>query len=278
MILRLSLVPHLPGSHLRLVTYNIHKGVQGIGPAKRLEIHNLRAAIEHLNADIVCLQEVRAFNTKHAKSFKNWPNTNQTEYLAPPGYFSVYKTNATTKHGEHGNALLSKWPIVSHHHLDMSDHALEQRGLLHVVIDINKVWVNVIVLHLGLFANSRKRQIQRLGDYLERKISQGEPVLVAGDFNDWSNSLIPLMNKIGLNLISRSTTSKASVSGQQIHKRMLTFPSKLPLLELDYVYAKGLVSTSAYVPSGGHWGRLSDHLPLVVEFTKNGLVDSGLRM
>jgi len=59
---------------------------------------------------------------------------------------------------------------------------------------------------------------------------------------------------------------------------MLTFPSKLPLLELDYVYAKGLVSTSAYVPSGGHWGRLSDHLPLVVEFTKNGLGDSGLRM
>jgi len=134
-----------------------------------------------------------------------------------------------------------------------------------------------IVLHLGLFANSRKRQIQRLGDYLDMKISPGEPVLVAGDFNDWSNALIPLMNKIGLNLISRSTTSKATVNGLQINKRMLTFPSTLPLLELDYVYAKGLVSTSAYVLSGGHWGRLSDHLPLVVEFAKNGLSDTGLR-
>ncbi|MEG2976406.1 MAG: endonuclease, partial [Comamonas sp.] len=25
---------------LRVATYNIHKGVQGLGPARRLEIHN----------------------------------------------------------------------------------------------------------------------------------------------------------------------------------------------------------------------------------------------
>ena len=31
---------------LRIATYNIHKGVQGIGPTRRLEIHNLGHAIE----------------------------------------------------------------------------------------------------------------------------------------------------------------------------------------------------------------------------------------
>ena len=41
---------------LRLVTYNIHKGVQGIGPLKRLEIHNLKDAVEQLGADIVCFK------------------------------------------------------------------------------------------------------------------------------------------------------------------------------------------------------------------------------
>ena len=45
---------------LRVATYNIHKGVQGLGPARRLEIHNLGHAVEQLDADIVCLQEVRA--------------------------------------------------------------------------------------------------------------------------------------------------------------------------------------------------------------------------
>ena len=47
---------------LRVATYNIHKGVQGIGPARRLEIHNLGHAIEQLDADIICLQEVRKMN------------------------------------------------------------------------------------------------------------------------------------------------------------------------------------------------------------------------
>ncbi len=45
---------------LRVATYNIHKGVQeGLGPTRRLEIHNLGLAVEQLDADIVCLQEVR---------------------------------------------------------------------------------------------------------------------------------------------------------------------------------------------------------------------------
>ena len=46
-------------TRVRVATYNIHKGVQGVGPARRLEIHNLGHAVEQLDADIVCLQEVR---------------------------------------------------------------------------------------------------------------------------------------------------------------------------------------------------------------------------
>ena len=54
---------------LRVATYNIHKGVQGIGPARRLEIHNLGHAVEQLDADIVCLQEVRKMNRSEALYF-----------------------------------------------------------------------------------------------------------------------------------------------------------------------------------------------------------------
>jgi endonuclease/exonuclease/phosphatase family metal-dependent hydrolase len=42
----------------KVATYNIHKGVQGLGPARRLEIHNLGHAVEQFDADIVCLQAV----------------------------------------------------------------------------------------------------------------------------------------------------------------------------------------------------------------------------
>ena len=37
---------------LRVATYNIHKGVQGIGPVRRLEIHNIGHAVEHRHGAI----------------------------------------------------------------------------------------------------------------------------------------------------------------------------------------------------------------------------------
>ena len=259
-------------NHLRIVTYNIHKGVQGIGPLSRLEIHNLRDAIEQFNADIVCLQEVRHFNTLQAKRFKHWPQSSQSEFLAPAGYYTAYKTNAVTQHGEHGNAVLSRWPILRHQHEDMSDHRLEQRGLLHVVIDYKNTPIHVVVLHLGLFANSRKRQIAQLSRYLEREIGPSEALIVAGDFNDWSNALSPLILEMGLSLNSLSNKEKSSAEQdlgdmrKGATQKIPTFPSRLPLLQLDYVYSRGLSALTSFTPAGKQWARLSDHLPLIVEY------------
>ncbi|MCB2038086.1 MAG: endonuclease, partial [Ottowia sp.] len=67
------LAPDSDPSVLRVATYNIHKGVQGLGPARRLEIHNLALAVETLDADIVCLQEVRRLNHREAGYFTRWP-------------------------------------------------------------------------------------------------------------------------------------------------------------------------------------------------------------
>ena len=60
-------------TQIRVATYNIHKGVQGLGPARRLEIHNLGHAVEQFDADIVCLQEVRKLHRREAAYFKLWP-------------------------------------------------------------------------------------------------------------------------------------------------------------------------------------------------------------
>ena len=121
-------------THIRVASYNIHKGVQGLGPRRRLEIHNLGHAIEQFDADLVCLQEVRKMHRREAQYFARWPELPQAEFLAPQGYEAVYRTNAVTRHGEHGNALLSRWPVQQHQHEDMSDHRFEQRGLLHAVV------------------------------------------------------------------------------------------------------------------------------------------------
>ncbi len=242
----------MSASLLRIATYNIHKGVQGMGLVRRLEIHNIGHAVEQLDADIVCLQEVRKLHRQEEKYFKRWPELPQAEFLAPEGYEAIYKTNATTKHGEHGNALLSRWPVVSHAHEDMSDHRFEQRGLLHAHVQVGKRSVHVIVLHLGLIAGSRLRQIEQLGRYIEREIPRREPVVVAGDLNDWGAKLRPAMNKLGFK--------------DFLGERQLTYPSRLPLTQLDYVYARGLKPVGVEIPRGRIWWRMSDHLPLIAEF------------
>ena len=236
----------------KVATYNIHKGVQGLGPARRLEIQNLGHAVEQFDADVVCLQEVRSFNRQQARRFKYWPELGQADYLAPEGYTPIYRTNAVTKHGEHGNALLSRWPVLEQRHEDMSDHRLEQRGLLHVTLHLQSREVHVIVVHLGLLPGSRLRQTQQLHDFIEREVPADAPLLVAGDFNDWGRAVARMMATVGLH------TNEG--------KKHPTYPSRLPLVQLDHVYARGLHRVNTQVPRGPIWGRMSDHLPLLVEF------------
>lgn len=237
---------------VRVATYNIHKGVQGIGPVRRLEIHNLGHAVEQLDADIVCLQEVRKLHRREAQYFPHWPEVPQADYLAPEGYTAVYRTNAHTRHGEHGNAMLSRWPVVSHQHEDMSDHRFEQRGLLHSEVELHGVTVHVIVVHLGLIKASRVRQLVQLNQYIAREIPADAAVIVAGDFNDWGTTVQSALARAGL---SAFTQQKAA-----------TFPSRMPVVQLDHVYARGLTPIGLQVPRGRIWGQMSDHLPLIADF------------
>lgn len=245
---------------LRVATYNIHKGVRGVGPAKRLEIHNLGLGVEAFDADLVFLQEVRLFHHRDARRFNRvllgWPDRGQAEFLAPEGYEVAYRTNAITRDGEHGNALLSRWPIggeIGHH--DVSDHRFEQRGLLHVPVRWEGVEIHTIVVHLGLMHASRVRQALRLGAYLHERVPPGAPLVVAGDFNDWGERLDPVMSAVGLR--------RARAPQAEIWPR--TFPSRSPIFALDRVYTRGLCCQATLVPRGAIWARMSDHLPLVVD-------------
>lgn len=236
---------------LRIATYNIHKGVQGLGPARRLEIHNLLHAVEQLDADIVCLQEVRGFNRQMQRRFAHWPSEGQALFLAPEGYEAVYRSNAVTRHGEHGNALLSRWPVLGQGHQDVSDHRFEQRGLLHATLAVQGRPVHVVVVHLGLIHASRERQVQALGRFIEREVPPDAPLVVAGDFNDWGVRLHPAMARHGLHTFE--------------DRRLPTYPARLPLLHLDRIYVRGLQPLNAHVPHGRAWQRMSDHLPLIAE-------------
>ena len=245
---------------LRVATYNIHKGVRGMGGAKRLEIHNLGIAVESFDADLVFLQEVPLFHTRDARRFARtwfgWPEQGQADFLAPEGYEAAYRSNAVTRHGEHGNALLSRWPIGDIGHHDVSDHRFEQRGLLHVPVHWHGSVVHAVVVHFGLAHRSRMRQVERLARFVETEVPAGEMLIVAGDFNDWGERLDGPMASIGL-------VRAAAPEGARAQR--LTFPSLAPVFALDRFYLRGFSCSSMMVPRGVTWARMSDHLPLVAE-------------
>ena len=247
-------------SVLRVATYNIHKGVRGVGPRKRLEIHNLREGVEALDADLVFLQEVRHFNHGEARRFNRtqlgWPEQSQADFLAPAGYEVAYRTNAVTNGGEHGNALLSRWALGDIGHHDVSDHRFEQRGLLHVTAEWQGATVHAVVAHLGLIHASRVRQVERIAAFIAEEVPAGEPVVVAGDFNDWGEKLDAPMAATGFARACPDTPG---------YVMPRTFPSRVPVFTLDRIYTRGFRCLATTTRRGLAWARMSDHLPLIAD-------------
>jgi endonuclease/exonuclease/phosphatase family metal-dependent hydrolase len=257
---------------LRIATWNIHKGVSAIGSRPR--VHNIKQALAGMAADIVFLQEVQGRHDLMALRHATWPQQAQHEFLAGEAQHSAYGMNAAYDHGHHGNALLSNFPIHSSLNHDVSDHAYEARGILHCVLSLDQVEVHCYVIHLGLLAGSRKRQTDALIAAVESSAPPNAPLIIAGDFNDWTVTLSEaLRDRLGVTEVfdERMSSSRFGdylrrLAGRGVRKAPArTFPAAMPLLQLDRVYVRGFVVNSAEVLFGASWGRLSDHAPIVAE-------------
>lgn len=251
---------------LRIATYNIHKGVSAFG--RRTRIHDIKAAIDLLDADLVFLQEVQGQHDLHAAKHAHWPEQSQHDFLAGESHHSAYGMNAIYEHGHHGNALLSRLAISDFTNHDVSDHAYEQRGILHAVISTLGADIHCFVIHLGLFAASRRRQVQALINQIKHSLPADAPLIIAGDFNDWQNHLsASLYQGLGVtevfdNVIP-TTGSSTFFSRKSSIQHGRTFPAGLPFLRLDRVYVRGFKIEKAQVMTGAPWTKLSDHVPIV---------------
>ncbi len=248
-----------PRGRLRVATYNIHKGViRDLFGLKRVaSVHELRARLHELDADLIFLQEVQGKNDRHANRFEGqWPGEPQDQFLARSPtlkhtFETAYGRNANYLHGHHGNALLSRFPIVRRENRDFSDHALEKRGVLHCVVRVDRRNVHCFVIHFGLFAKSRERQADALVDWIDREVPRRAPLLIAGDFNDWRDRL------------SRRFVDSLHVA--EVMGSARTFPALVPWLRMDRIYQRGFDLHRADVLRGPSWARLSDHAPLVAD-------------
>ena len=120
---------------LHIASYNIHKGLSQFN--RRLTVHDLRDRLGTLGSDIVFLQEVQGSHGLRASRFQNWPNRPQHEFLAGQIYTDfAYGKNCVYDTGHHGNAILSRYKILSWENEDISAHSFESRGMLHCEIEV----------------------------------------------------------------------------------------------------------------------------------------------
>ena len=241
-------------SFLKIATYNIHKGFSHFN--QRHVLHELRNLLHEMHADLVFLQEVLGEHSLHAERFEDWPEGPQYEFLAEdiwPDY--AYGKNAVYPDGHHGNAILSRYPILMWENEDVSAHRFEQRGLLHCVISVPG-WntpLHAVCAHLGLFSRGRRRQLDALRERIERLVPDDAPLIVAGDFNDWRCEAGKALAE-PLHLIECFESSYGHPAR--------SYPSNFPLFRLDRIYIRGFQIQTAYVLGGNPWSMLSDHAPL----------------
>ena len=239
---------------LHIATYNIHKGFSHSN--RRMMIHELRDRLRALNADVIFLQEVIGHHKGHSTRYKNWPNIPQYEFLADSTWPDfAYGKNAVYKEGHHGNAILSRYPIVLWDNEDISTHRYESRGMLHCEISIPGWRENLhcVCIHLGLFARGRQKQLSALNRRIEQLVPPQAPLIIAGDFNDWREMANRTMiEQLGLTEVFELTSGKAARS----------YPSWMPILRLDRIYVRGFHIENVQIHRGLPWSRISDHAVL----------------
>ena len=116
--------------------------------------------------------------------------------------------------------------------------------------------MHVLYAHIGLFERERVKQTDKLMAYIESKIPDDAPLILASDFKGWHRSVHNrLTSALGL----------SEVYEQQHRKLPKTYPAMLPCLAMDRIYYRGFRLIIADIKSGSAWNRVSDHCAIAAE-------------
>ncbi len=229
---------------LRVVTYNIHGCV---GLDRRYDPDRIAAVLREIDADIVCLQEVDARGGRF--------RLDQAAFLGEAtGRHVVLGAAGRERRGRFANAVLSRFPSLAARAIDLAVPGYEPRCAVDVDLMIGGRVLRVMATHFGLHAGERRVQAHRLIAALaEPSAPDRHPphaVLLVGDLNEWRGR-----NGGGIRALDRCLGPSAIAR---------TFPSWMPVLPLDRIYALGPAVLRDVRVYRSPLARIaSDHLPLV---------------
>lgn len=225
---------------IRVVSYNVHACVGMDGSFQPRRIADVLA---RLNADFIALQEVE--ERRHA-------GTVVSAYLADKLGMTIAGRSTHNRAGiDFGNLLLSTAEPVRTDTHDIAFEGREPRAIIDAAFAIGAPCreLRVLTTHFGLAAAERRSQLARLLRHIEN--ADVSPVVVCADFNEW-RPYSGLHRTLGRVLgVSPSVRS---------------FPSRLPTLALDRIYASRPASVTRLNAVSSRIARIaSDHLPIVAD-------------
>lgn len=219
---------------ITVATYNIHGAV---GADKRFDPGRIASVLREIDADIVALQEVPLGGR----------DENVLAILSQAtGLSAVESPTLYDLRRRFGNAVLTRYPVLSTRSIDISFGSREPRGALDADLVCHGRPLRVVATHLGLRFAERRDQIRRL---LQVFNTHRMPVILMGDINEW---------------FMWGSSLRRLVSHFESVPAPATFPAKLPLFALDRIWIRPrhrLVEVEVHKSALAKIA--SDHLPLV---------------
>jgi endonuclease/exonuclease/phosphatase family metal-dependent hydrolase len=165
---------------LRIVTWNIH---HARGLDKRVDVGRIADELRALDADLVLLQEVDVGARRSAGA--DIPS----ELAARLEMHAAFEKNIDYQGGEYGNAILSRWPVVTRENLHYAMlRPGERRGLLTVSVDAPDGPLAIGCTHIDAREDDAER-LQNVGEILAT-VAARDLLAVGGDFNDLPESRV----------------------------------------------------------------------------------------
>lgn len=227
----------------RIVTYNIHSG---IGRDKKHDYKRIGQFLANSGADVVLLQEMDTRPSERS-------TTQDVKDICAENTFKLIPSPAIRESdGWYGNAILTRFDVLAHDTLDVSQNGRQPRNVQIVELKTEKTPLTVVNTHKGLKKLERRSQFSLLHEHLSSRMKEKQiPLVLAGDFNEWQ-------------FFSKAFKALNELLLQQ--KVGATFPSHFPVFALDRVWVSDDIKVKACRKLKNAKTRiLSDHLPVLVD-------------
>ena len=236
--------------NLKIMTYNIQHGRNHNLPGDVIDFDNTVIPVLQEKPDILGLNEVRNGSTS---TYVDQPAVLAGICGGTPVFGKAFSFG---KNKDYGNAIISKFPILSSKTVMIPDPVVrkydgyyETRAVLCAEIDCGGKPLTVLSTHFGLNPDEQENAVNTVMDLLH---TIDTPVIFMGDLNVTPDH--DVIRQLGTVLHNTAA---------ELGQVEFTFSSDNPHMCIDYIWYRGLTPLNIHAVKEIY----SDHFPLVAEFT-----------